>query len=186
MNSEPWSLYNVGSSCFCFFFFFAFHPWYPCATWWPPFTTAIVFSKAAQNNKRWSSHTLSVSQVLEGWLIWMILAWSPGSSSLWRPHSSEILKGAGGIPSASWPEVSAPPRWLNSKVSTCNVGDTGSVPGLGRSPGQRILAGYSPWGCKELGTIEHSTHTSVPHCTALTIVPLGPASGFPSGQVDLR
>ena len=30
------------------------------------------------------------------------------------------------------------------------------------------------------------THTSVPHCMALTIVPLGPASGFPSGQMDLR
>ena len=52
-------------------------------------------------------------------------------------------------------------------VSACNAGDLGSIPGLGRFPwrrewlptsvfspgkphGQRGLAGYSPWGCKEL------------------------------------
>ena len=56
--------------------------------------------------------------------------------------------------------------------------DTVSVPGSGRSPwstnwqpfpvflpgkfhGQRSLVGYSPWGHKELGTAEHSTHTVV-------------------------
>ena len=49
-----------------------------------------------------------------------------------------------------------------------NAGDTGSVPGSGRSPGegngntpvflpgkfhgQRKLVGYSSWGCKELDT----------------------------------
>ena len=53
------------------------------------------------------------------------------------------------------------------KESACSAGDTGSIPGLGRSPGegngnplqalllgeshgQRSLAGYSPWGHKEL------------------------------------
>ena len=53
-----------------------------------------------------------------------------------------------------------------SKESICNVGDLGLIPGLGRSPGgehgnplqfsclenpcgQRSLADYSPWGCKE-------------------------------------
>ena len=52
------------------------------------------------------------------------------------------------------------------KESACKAGDIGSIPGLGRSPGegnadtlqyswpgkshgQRSLAGYSPWGCKE-------------------------------------
>ena len=55
------------------------------------------------------------------------------------------------------------------KESTCNAGDTGnvgSIPGVGKIPrirkwqptpvfllgkshGQRNLAGYSPWGCKE-------------------------------------
>ena len=66
------------------------------------------------------------------------------------------------------------PRWLSSKESTCNAGttgDTGSIPGLGRSSGaghgnplpysclenpcgQRSLAGYSPWGPKELDTTD--------------------------------
>ena len=53
--------------------------------------------------------------------------------------------------------------------SACNAGDLGSIPGLRRSPGeghgnprqcsclenphgQRSLAGYSPWGCKESDT----------------------------------
>jgi len=56
------------------------------------------------------------------------------------------------------------------KESTCNAGDLGLIPGLGRSPGgghgnqlqysslenphrQRSLGGgYSPWGHKELDT----------------------------------
>ena len=54
---------------------------------------------------------------------------------------------------------------------TCNAGDTGLVPGLGRFPGEkngnpvqysclenstdkRSLAGYSPWGHKESDTTE--------------------------------
>ena len=57
------------------------------------------------------------------------------------------------------------------KESACNAGDLGSIPGLGRSPGgghgnslqypclenphgQRSLAGYSPWGCKQSGTTD--------------------------------
>ena len=58
------------------------------------------------------------------------------------------------------------PGSSDGKESPCNVGDLGLIPGLARSPGgghgnplqysclenphgQRILAGYSPWGCKE-------------------------------------
>ena len=58
-----------------------------------------------------------------------------------------------------------------SKESTCNEGDLGLIPGLGRSPGgghdsplqysflenphgQRSLVGYSPWGHKELDRTE--------------------------------
>ena len=54
----------------------------------------------------------------------------------------------------------------NPTVNAGNVTDAGSIPGSGRSPGgengnllqyscwgeshgQRSLAGYSPWGCKE-------------------------------------
>ena len=57
------------------------------------------------------------------------------------------------------------------KESACNVRDLGSISGLGRSPGgghgnplqcsclenppgQRSLAGYSPWGHKESDTTE--------------------------------
>ena len=55
------------------------------------------------------------------------------------------------------------------KESACNAGDLGSIPGSGRSPGEgngnpfqysclknprRCLAGYSPWGRKELDTTE--------------------------------
>ena len=56
-----------------------------------------------------------------------------------------------------------------SKESTCNAGDLGSIPGLGRSPGgghgnplqcscldsayeQRSSVGYNPWGRKESDT----------------------------------
>ena len=56
-----------------------------------------------------------------------------------------------------------------AKESACNSGDLGSIPGLGRCPGEgsgnplpsswpgksrgpRSLVGYSPWGCKELDT----------------------------------
>ena len=61
------------------------------------------------------------------------------------------------------------PGGSGGKESTCNVGDLGSIPGLGRSPGgghgnplqhsclenphgQRSLAGYSSLGLKESDT----------------------------------
>ena len=65
------------------------------------------------------------------------------------------------------------------KESACNVGDLGSTPRLGRSlggrhgnplqysclenpHGQRSMAGYSPWGCKELDMTERlSTHIAL-------------------------
>ena len=70
------------------------------------------------------------------------------------------------------------PSGSDGKESTCNVGDLGSIPGMGRSPGeghgnplqysslenphrQRSLVGYSPWGHKEsdmterLSTAQH-------------------------------
>ena len=63
------------------------------------------------------------------------------------------------------------PGGSDGKESPCNVRDLSSIPGLGRSPGgghgnplkcsclenphgQRGLAGYSLWGCKELDTTE--------------------------------
>ena len=61
------------------------------------------------------------------------------------------------------------PDGSDDKESACNAGDLGSTPGSGRPPeeengyplilpgelhGQRSLAGYSRWGCKELDTTE--------------------------------
>ena len=63
------------------------------------------------------------------------------------------------------------PGGSDSKELACNVGDLGSLTGLGRSPGgghgnplqyscvenphgQRSLMGYSPWNCKESHTTE--------------------------------
>ena len=57
-----------------------------------------------------------------------------------------------------------PDGW-SSEESACNAGDTGdagSIPGLGRSPGEgngnplwysclENPVGYSPWGCKRVG-----------------------------------
>ena len=71
------------------------------------------------------------------------------------------------------------PGGSDGKESACNVGNLGAVPGLGRSPGgghgnpfqysflenphgQRSLAGYSPWGHKELDKTEQlSTATTI-------------------------
>ena len=74
------------------------------------------------------------------------------------------------------------PGGSDSKESTCNMGDLGSVPGLGRFPGrgcgnplqcsclenshgQRSLEGYSLWGLRESDTAEQlstrHTHTVV-------------------------
>ena len=64
----------------------------------------------------------------------------------------------------------------DSKESTCNAGNLGSVPGLRRSPGgghsnplqysfledphgQRSLVDYSPWGCKESDMMTESDTT---------------------------
>ena len=63
------------------------------------------------------------------------------------------------------------PGGLDGKSSARNAGDLGSIPGLERSHGEgkwqpipvllpgksygwRSLVGYSPWGCRESGTIE--------------------------------
>ena len=63
------------------------------------------------------------------------------------------------------------PGGSDGKESACNAGDTGSIPGLGRSPGEgnsntlqyfclenshgeRSLTGYSPWGGKDWNRTE--------------------------------
>ena len=64
------------------------------------------------------------------------------------------------------------PCGSDDKESTCNTGDLGSIPGLGRSPGEGNLPTpvfwpgefhglYSPWGHKELDTTEWLSLTSI-------------------------
>ena len=50
------------------------------------------------------------------------------------------------------------PWWLSGKEFTCNAGDAGSVPGLGRSHGQRSRAGYSPQGGTKSDKTEETEH----------------------------
>ena len=50
------------------------------------------------------------------------------------------------------PEFLGFPGGSAGKESTCNVGDLGSIPGLGRSPGEG--KGYSLQVCKDLDTAE--------------------------------
>ena len=78
------------------------------------------------------------------------------------------------------------PGGLDGKESTCNAGDPGSIPGPRRYPGegngnplqyshgQRILAGYCPWGRKELDTTEWLALTYFSH------------QDFPGGAVVRR
>ena len=71
------------------------------------------------------------------------------------------------------------PGGSDGKESTCNVGDLGLIPGLERTPGghsnllqysclenphgERSLAVYSPWSCKESDTTEQlSTANEIP------------------------
>ena len=73
------------------------------------------------------------------------------------------------------------PWWFSSKESTCSTGDPGSVPKLGRSPGegnewlptplflpgefhgQSKLVSYSAWDCEESDMNEQLTHTCSTH-----------------------
>ena len=67
------------------------------------------------------------------------------------------------------------PGGSDDKDSACNAEDPGLIPGLGRFPGggngkplqysylgkshgQKNLAGYSPWGCKESDTTKQINH----------------------------
>ena len=71
------------------------------------------------------------------------------------------------------------PGGSDAKESACNVGDLGLIPGLGRfpggghsntlqysclenPPGQRSLAGYSPWGHKEWDTTQQLSTCNKP------------------------
>ena len=92
------------------------------------------------------------------------------------------------------------PCWLRGKESACNaggVGDMGSIPGLGSSPGgghgnpmpvflsgeshgQRSLADYSPWCCKESDTTDAlSTHTHAHTDSSSSLTSVGIRGAYP-------
>ena len=85
---------------------------------------------------------------------------------------------------SGWPDLQELPGGSAGEESACHVGDLGSIPGLGRLPGekhgnplqysclgsphgQRSLAGYSPWGhrqsdtSEQLSTAQHSLYRNV-------------------------
>ena len=76
------------------------------------------------------------------------------------------------------------PGGSDGKVSACNAGDPGSIPGLGKIPwrrkwqptqvllpgkfhGWRSLVGYSPWSHEELDATERLHFTSSLHFTVV-------------------
>ena len=66
--------------------------------------------------------------------------------------------------------------WLSGKESACDIGNEGSIPGLGRSSGEgtgnplqyshgeRTLVGYSTWGYKR---VRHDLVTKQQHVSLL-------------------
>ena len=77
------------------------------------------------------------------------------------------------------------PGGSDGKESTCSAGNPGLIPGSVKIPwrrewqltpvflpgefhGQRSLAGYSPWGCKELDITEQLTLTNLGFCVTLS------------------
>ena len=104
-----------------------------------------------------------------------------------------------------WRRHRLPTRFLgfpggsDGKESNCNVGDLGSIPGFGRSPGghgnplqysclenphgQKILAGYSPWGCKESDMTEQLS--TAQYRASSTTLNISGKSGYPCLVPDL-
>ena len=108
----------------------------------------------------WRNSMEGISRTGESWLhCWLLhvqplqAGWSPGSSA--EHANTELL----------WLCLLKTPNGSAGKESACNAGDTGSIPGSGRtlcrrkwqltsvflsekSHGQRSLVGYSSKGCK--------------------------------------
>ena len=92
---------------------------------------------------------------------------------------------------------------LSGKESTCQAGEVGSIPELGRYPGeengnpllpgkshgQRSLAGYSPWGRKESDMTERlHTHTGnagdIRHTDSIPWLGISPGGGYDNPLQD--
>ena len=140
---------------------------------WVPGYVEPPFSSCTKGGRRKCTGDLGTFSALPliCWVTWALLN-SPGLSLfVCKMGNSEEMQQCAldslavkGLSSSS-----------DGKASACNA-DLGSIPGLGRFPrrrkwqptavflpeeshGQRSLAGYSPWGHKELDTTEQLTHT---------------------------
>ena len=182
MNSEPWPLYNVGS-------------------WFPPHLSIIgihvppgghcskqqLFSLKLLKiiNVRHLTHFLRVryqrmacldDPCLKPWLILTVKVSLIGKLEWgWRNPLSLLARGVSSFQVAQQWSIHLQCRkhrfspWVGEILWT---EDPGRLQSMGS---QRLRYDWT----------QH-THTSVPHYTALPRVFFGPASGFPSGQVDLR
>ena len=107
------------------------------------------------------------------------MMWPKQLQWLWGWSREEEFMGC--LESKIYPACWGFPCSSVGKESACNVGNLGSIPGLGRSPGegngnplqypclekshgQRSLVGCSPWGLKESGTTERLTLTYTINC----------------------
>ena len=131
--------------------------------------------------------------------LWGFRGSSAGKKSACSSGDPGSIPGSGRFP---WRRDRLPnPVFLNfpggsdGKESACNAGNLGLIPGLGRFPAgghsnplqysclenrhwQRCLAGYSPWGRKELDTTEPlSTHRAQSHLECPR------SSGYLSAQI---
>ena len=129
-------------------------------------------------------------------------AGDPGSIPGWE---SSLWEGIGCPLQYSWASLVTQTNENDTRVqeSTRNAGDLGLIPGLVRSPGgghdsplqyscletphwQRSLAGYSPWGPKELDTTEwlstqaHIAHRRIINMTGPTMIILKWQNGLNS------
>ena len=78
-----------------------------------------------------SVHGILQARILE----WVAIIFSRGPS--WPRNQTQVSCNAGRF----FTDISGYPWSSAGKESTCNVGDLGSIPGLGRSPGE--MNGYS-------------------------------------------
>ena len=131
---------------------------------WPKYITRC--SNSLKNSKYHLYYHVSKRQ---NCFIWLTLRWQECEQLL--TLGSVVWTGAAsGVSPAVTTPLASP--WLSGKESACQVGDGGSILGLGRSsgrrkwqptpvflpgksPGQRSLAGYSPWGRKESDMTEY-------------------------------
>ena len=140
------SLYHKEKACFKMYFFL-----------YENSLTAFLFSMC-----------LLVPHVLLQWMSWCLKCLS------WRAHSGNYFSIKTSLTNSVIIKVFSPltlgfPGSLAGKESACNVGDLGSIPGLGRAPGEgnscpRQHSGLeSPTGCVAPGLAQSQTRLSCLH-----------------------